>query len=291
MHWSHGLQGSLKRRYKHPSPTSINGYHTAKKLLSQSPAKRPTFAFADESGYTLAFANRIAHSGSPGETGGVSDGGWYLYPRSVSHVSETLRGQVSERQTLPLLGLGRVCSRRTRRACGTAMRSCVSLFRRRRGPAGLRDLFRFCRNCGLYTLGSPRKIAHKGTHAEIGGVLGGGAIITLDTSCTFTNIPGPGIRTANFAAFGSWSEALPKNAESLRDSDALMRVAVPRRRSPAGLRDLFRFCRSCGLYALFQILLSVLQTLQLVLFLCKLRLGLFLVGSELFKGFRFCHCA
>ena len=30
---------------------------------------------------------------------------------------------------------------------------------------------------------------------------------------------------------------LPKNAESLRDSDALMRVAVPRRRGPAGLRD------------------------------------------------------
>ena len=75
MHWSHGLQGSLKRRYKHPSPTSINGYHTAKKLLSQSPAKRPTFAFADESGYTLAFANRIAHSGSHAETGAVSDGG------------------------------------------------------------------------------------------------------------------------------------------------------------------------------------------------------------------------
>ena len=33
--------------------------------------------------------------------------------------------------------------------------------------------------------------------------------------------------------------ALPKNAESLRDSDALMRVAVPRRRGPAGLRDFF----------------------------------------------------
>ena len=63
------LKGSLKRRYKHPSPTSINGYHAAKKLLSQSPAKRPTFAFADESGYTLAFANRIAHSGLHAETG------------------------------------------------------------------------------------------------------------------------------------------------------------------------------------------------------------------------------
>ena len=32
---------------------------------------------------------------------------------------------------------------------------------------------------------------------------------------------------------------LPKNAESLRNSDALMRVAVPRRRGPAGLHDLF----------------------------------------------------
>ena len=46
------------------------------------------------------------------------------------------------------------CSRRTQKAFGTAMRLCVSLFRRRRGPAGPRDLFRFCRNCGLYALRS-----------------------------------------------------------------------------------------------------------------------------------------
>ena len=72
---------------------------------------------------------------------GVSDGGWYHYPRSVPHVLETLRGLMSERQTLPLLGLGWMYSRRTQRACGTAMRLCVSLSRRRRGPAGLRDLF------------------------------------------------------------------------------------------------------------------------------------------------------
>ena len=32
-------------------------------------------------------------------------------------------------------------------------------------------------------------------------------------------------------------EVLSKNAESLRDSDALMRVAVPRHHGPAGLRD------------------------------------------------------
>ena len=37
--------------------------------------KRPTFAFTSESGYTLGFRRKIAHSGSHGETRGVSDGG------------------------------------------------------------------------------------------------------------------------------------------------------------------------------------------------------------------------
>ena len=117
--------------------------------------KRPTFAFAGESGYTFGFRRKIAHKGTHGETGGVLGGGWYHYPRSVPHVSETLRGQGVERQTLPLLGLGRVCSRRTQKAFGTAMRSCASLFRRRRGPAGPRDLFTFveiaaCMPCSRY---------------------------------------------------------------------------------------------------------------------------------------------
>ena len=88
-----------------------------------------------------------------------------------------------------------------------------------------------------YTLGFRRKMAHSGLHAETRGVSDGGGITTLGAFRTFTNIPGPGVRTANFAAFGSWSETLPKNAESLRNSDALMRVAVPRRRGPAGLRS------------------------------------------------------
>ena len=85
---------------------------------------------------------------------GPSGWGWYHYPRTVSHVSETLRGQGVERQTLPLLGLGRVYARRTQKACGTAMRMMRVAVPRRRGPAGLRDLFRFCRNCGLYALRS-----------------------------------------------------------------------------------------------------------------------------------------
>ena len=37
--------------------------------------KRLTFAFTDESEYTLGFRRKIAHSGLHAETGGVSDGG------------------------------------------------------------------------------------------------------------------------------------------------------------------------------------------------------------------------
>ena len=62
--------------------------------------------------------------------------GWYHCPRSVPHVSEALRGQGVERRTLPLLGLGRGCSRRTQRAFGTAMRLCVSLSRGVAAPLG-----------------------------------------------------------------------------------------------------------------------------------------------------------
>ena len=36
--------------------------------------KRPTFAFMGKNGYTLGLAQRIAHSGSRGETRGISDG-------------------------------------------------------------------------------------------------------------------------------------------------------------------------------------------------------------------------
>ena len=104
--------------------------------------KRPTFAFVGESGYTRHPSPEPRTQRLTRRNRWRFGWGWYHYPRSVPHVSETLRGQGVERQTLPLLGLGRV---------------------------------------------------------------------------------------------------LPKNAESLRDSDALMRVAVPRRRGPAGLRDLFAF--------------------------------------------------
>ena len=87
-----------------------------------------------------------------------------------------------------------------------------------------------------YTLGFAQRIAHSGLHAETGVFRTGVVSLPSDCFTRFGNPAWPGIRTANFAAFGSWPGVRQKDAESLRDSDALMRVAVPRRRGPAGLR-------------------------------------------------------
>ena len=101
-----------------------------------------------------------------------------------------------------------------------------------------------------YTLGFQRKIAHKGTHGETGAFRTGP--LSLPSTRTARSRTSPG-RVPERRTLPLWDlarEVLSKNAESLRDSDALMRVAVPRRRGPAGLRDLFRFCQNCDFCAL-----------------------------------------
>ena len=111
-----------------------------------------------------------------------------------------------------------------------------------------RPTFAFTSESG-HTLGSRRKIAHNGSHGETRGVSDGGGITTLGPFRTFTNIPGPGIRTAYFAAFGPWSGVLPKNAESLGTA---MRISVSLSRgvaAPPGCVIFFHFCRNCDLYA------------------------------------------
>ena len=147
---SNGLHRPKIRLKKFSFSLKIVPAYISKKLPSQCwpkpllipifnfPHKRPTFAFTSESGYTLGSAQRIAHSGSQGETGAVSDGA-LLLPSERSARSQTSPGRVSERQVLPLLGLDRVCSQRTQRAFGTAMRLCASLSRGVAAPAGLRD--------------------------------------------------------------------------------------------------------------------------------------------------------
>ena len=75
--------------------------------------------------------------------------------------------------------------------------------------------------------------SHTAAHtAKHGAFRMGALLLPSERSTRFGNPAWPGVRTANFAAFGSWSETLLKNAESLRSSDALMRVAVPKASRP-----------------------------------------------------------
>ena len=91
-------------------------------------------------------------------------------------------------------------------------------------------------SAGTHATPAPNR-AHSGSQGETGAFRMGALSLPSERFARFGNPVRPGVRTANFAAFGPWSRGISKSAESLRNSDALMRVAVPRRRGPAGLRD------------------------------------------------------
>ena len=91
-----------------------------------------------------------------------------------------------------------------------------------------RPTFAFTGESG-YTLGFRRRIAHSGLHGETGVFRMGGGITTLGAFRTFTNIPGPGVRTAYFAALGSW----PGGTLEERRKPSEQRCAYVRRCSEA----------------------------------------------------------
>ena len=76
----------------------FNFPHNAPRLLSQAKWVHTRLSEKDRTqGHTQRNRGRFGWGG-------------YHYPRSVLRGSETLRGRVSERRTLPLLGLGRGCA-------------------------------------------------------------------------------------------------------------------------------------------------------------------------------------
>ena len=83
-----------------------------------------------------------------------------------------------------------------------------------------------------YTLAFANRIARKGLHTESRVFQMGVVSLPSDRSARFGNPAWPGLKTANFAALGAWPGVLPKNTKSLRNSDALMRVAVPKASRP-----------------------------------------------------------
>ena len=97
--------------------------------------KRPTFAFTGKVG-THSPLLKGSHTAAHTAKHGAFRMGALLLPSERSARSPTSPGRVSERQVLPLLGLGRGCSQRTQKAFGTAMRLCASLFRGVAAPLG-----------------------------------------------------------------------------------------------------------------------------------------------------------
>ena len=122
----HQQREKIRQSYRHGSISS---------RFSTSPTNGPRSLSRAKAGTHSAFGERshtAAHTAKHGafRMGVVS----LLSERSAR--SQTSPGRVSAQQTLPLLGLGRVYSRRTQRAFGTAMRLCASLSRGVAAPLG-----------------------------------------------------------------------------------------------------------------------------------------------------------
>ena len=173
--------------------------------------KRPTFAFTGESGYTLGFRRRIAHNGSHAETGAFPSANtvWLCAASEIFYSATLLYTYISRFSVNPHY-----------RQQLYLRPSFIVFF----NFLYKRPTFAFTSESG-YALAFAQRIAHSGSHAETGVVSDGAAITTLGSFRTFTNIPGPGVRTAYFAALGSW----PGGALEERRKPSGQRCAYARR--------------------------------------------------------------
>ena len=156
--------------YTYISRFSVNPQHQQKRIIRQSyhhkfypqplfiaffslSHKRPTFALTGESGYTLAFAQRIAHKGTHGETGGVLGGGGITTLGAFHTVRKPCVAGYQNGVLCRFWVLPGVRSRRTQRAFGTAMRLCVSLSRGVAAPLGRVILWSLYQSCNFPAIG------------------------------------------------------------------------------------------------------------------------------------------
>ena len=138
----------------------------AKKLPSQRCSqplfnfahKWPTSAFTGESGYTLGFAQRIAHSGSHAETG-ASPPSATAQSCATSEITLYAVFVIPDSAALLYTYISRFSENPHHQQQLYLRPSFIPIF----NFSHKRPTFAFTGESG-YTLGSPRKIAHKGTH-------------------------------------------------------------------------------------------------------------------------------
>ena len=200
--------------------------------------KRPTFAFAGESGYTLGFRRRIAHSGLHAETGASppSATAWScatseitLYAVFVTLDSAVLLYTYISRFSVSPQHQQREKIRQSYRHKfypPTAFQllpqtAHVCFHERKRVHTRLRQQDR------------TQRLTRRNR-----GVLDGGAITTLGAFHTFRKPCVARCQNGKLCRFWVLVGGTPEgHREPAEQRCALMRVAVPRRRSPAGLRN------------------------------------------------------
>ena len=188
--------------------------------------KWPAFAFTVESEYTLGLRRKIAHSGLHAETGAFlpSATAWLCAASEIHFIPPCFYIH-----TFP----GSLWTTTISNSSISDHLSSRFSASRTNGPRSLSRV-----KAGTHSAFGEK--SHTTAHTAKHGAFRMGALsLPSDRFARSGNPAWPEGRTAYFAPFGSWPRVLSKNAESLRDSDALMRVAVPRRRGPAGLRNLF----------------------------------------------------
>ena len=147
--------------------------------------KRPTFAFASESGCTLELSQRIAHNGLHAETQAIPPPATVRLVPPVRLLCYTTRFH----RAFIYIHFPVLCEpplsaeRKIRRNCRHKFYPqpfLIAFF----NFAHKWPTFAFTDE-SKYTLGSLRKIAHSGLHAKTGAVSDGGAITTLGAFHTF----------------------------------------------------------------------------------------------------------
>ena len=107
-------------------------------VSNHTPTNAATLVLLGLSGYTHSTSPTGSHTAAHRAKQGRFERGWYHYPRSVLRGSETLRGRVSERHTLPFCAREECVGKKQRAFWTSTHALCVDV-QRRRGPVGTRS--------------------------------------------------------------------------------------------------------------------------------------------------------
>ncbi len=204
--------------------------------------KWPTFAFTGESGYTLGLRRKIAHNGLHAETGAFPSAGtaWLC---AANRIALNAAFATPDSTVLLYTYISRFSvnphyqqTRKIRQSCRHKFYPQLFLVAFSTSPTnGPRSLSQAKE--GIHTRLCSKDRTQGLTRRNTDLPDGGGVSLPSTRTARSRTSPGRVSKRRTLLLWDLGREVLSKDTESLRDSDVLMHVAVPRRRGPAGLRD------------------------------------------------------